>query len=692
MATEIENLVVKLSAEVDGFRSEMKSAVTTVADSSKKMSADFEKFAAQSSKNTSFFTQALSTMTGVLASKVLTGAISFLQSQFSNLIDVFKTGIEDANKQEQALTKLSQALASSGSFSKDAVKEFDAFASSVEALTGVSDDAVISAGALIANIGQLSGESLQRATKGAVDLSAALGIDLDSASRLVAKSVNGQTEALMRYGISVEKGKSDSENLANTLKALEGRFGGAAEALAGTFQGSLRLASAGFGNLAEEISRSVQGNVTIIAVAKEVAKVFNTNAESAQNNRKALREFVGEGVVFAIQGLQGLVEVIDFVRIAWSTLSASVNTAVDAIQTTINALIIKITALGEAAMKVASGDFKGAMQSIKDGTSDAAAEIGFFADRTKTEFEKVNEVNPVIERMRDTLGQIKGAADLGLQATREGMEAMIEPTNQATQAVVALSAETQKLIDQAKERAAVQEVQAEFGDGTDPATAATLVGIEQRQIALDEEVAKNLLRIEDYNVATLELEAQRIEAEKKLKDEQKKADEKREKEKADAIKGTLSALATFQGSKSKELGAIAKAAAIAQATVDTYAAANKALASSPPPFNYVQAAAVTAAGIANVSKIASTPLQGGIDEVPGIGTRDNFPAVLAPGERVVPRETNKDLKEFLEKGAQPSVNVTIQVQGDFFESEDANQRLLERIQRGILQTGFRLVT
>jgi hypothetical protein len=238
----------------------------------------------------------------------------------------------------------------------------------------------------------------------------------------------------------------------------------------------------------------------------------------------------------------------------------------------------------------------------------------------------------------------------------------------------------------------VQEVQAEFGDGTDPATAATLVGIEQRQIALDEEVAKNLLRIEDYNVATLELEAQRIEAENKLKDQQKKADEKREKEKADAIKGTLSALATFQGSKSKELGAIGKAAAIAQATVDTYAAANKALSASPPPFNFIQAAAVTAAGINNVAKIASTPLQGGIDEVPGIGTRDNFPAVLAPGERVVPRETNKDLKEFLEKGAQPSVNVTIQVQGDFFESEDANQRLLERIQRGILQTGFRLVT
>jgi hypothetical protein len=116
-----------------------------------------------------------------------------------------------------------------------------------------------------------------------------------------------------------------------------------------------------------------------------------------------------------------------------------------------------------------------------------------------------------------------------------------------------------------------------------------------------------------------------------------------------------------------------------------------ALASSPPPFNFIQAAAVTAAGIANVAKIAGTPLQTGIDSVPGIGNRDNFPAILAPGERVVPRETNKDLKEFLDNGQQGGgVNVTISIQGDYFESPDADQRLLERIQRGILQTGFKL--
>lgn len=49
-----------------------------------------------------------------------------------------------------------------------------------------------------------------------------------------------------------------------------------------------------------------------------------------------------------------------------------------------------------------------------------------------------------------------------------------------------------------------------------------------------------------------------------------------------------------------------KVTAIAAAIMDTYAGATKALASSPPPLNYINAAAVTAAGIANVRKIMAT--------------------------------------------------------------------------------------
>ena len=46
----------------------------------------------------------------------------------------------------------------------------------------------------------------------------------------------------------------------------------------------------------------------------------------------------------------------------------------------------------------------------------------------------------------------------------------------------------------------------------------------------------------------------------------------------------------------------------AQALIDPYAGANKALASAPPPFNFVLAGSVIAAGLANVLRVQVTPL------------------------------------------------------------------------------------
>lgn len=66
------------------------------------------------------------------------------------------------------------------------------------------------------------------------------------------------------------------------------------------------------------------------------------------------------------------------------------------------------------------------------------------------------------------------------------------------------------------------------------------------------------------------------------------------------------ALAGITKNGSGVVGAISKAAAIAQATIDGYVAAQKALASAPPPFNYIAAAAVGLKTGANVAAIMST--------------------------------------------------------------------------------------
>jgi hypothetical protein len=70
---------------------------------------------------------------------------------------------------------------------------------------------------------------------------------------------------------------------------------------------------------------------------------------------------------------------------------------------------------------------------------------------------------------------------------------------------------------------------------------------------------------------------------------------------------------------------IQKAVNIANAVIDTYKAANTALASSPPPFNYLAMAAAITAGLLNVKKIASQKFEGGASSGGG-GGGSNAPA------------------------------------------------------------------
>jgi hypothetical protein len=71
----------------------------------------------------------------------------------------------------------------------------------------------------------------------------------------------------------------------------------------------------------------------------------------------------------------------------------------------------------------------------------------------------------------------------------------------------------------------------------------------------------------------------------------------------DNFRSTMSTISELASSKNAELKTIGKAAALADAYMNTYAAADKALASAPPPFSYALAAATITVGLENVSKI-----------------------------------------------------------------------------------------
>ena len=133
------------------------------------------------------------------------------------------------------------------------------------------------------------------------------------------------------------------------------------------------------------------------------------------------------------------------------------------------------------------------------------------------------------------------------------------------------------------------------------------------------------------------------------------------KTRTDNFKSAMGTIASLSD-REPALAAIGKTAAVTNATIDGYAAVQKAMTSPLLSISRLLRWLVLPQ-LPTLQKIAGVGLAGGIDSVPksagGGNSGDNFPAILKPGERVVP-SANRDLKAILanqDSGANVNINV-----------------------------------
>lgn len=198
----------------------------------------------------------------------------------------FKKGIAEAANQENAINRLNTALQITGKFSQQTSQDLQNFASQLQATTKFGDDAVISTAAYIQQLANLDTQGLKKATIAATNLASALRIDLESAGTLVAKSIEGNTAALSRYGIKVQQGANETETLANVLTAIESKFGGSAQAEINTYAGAIAQASNSYGDLFEELGNFIVKSPIVISLIKDARDAFNAGAQGIATFRQ----------------------------------------------------------------------------------------------------------------------------------------------------------------------------------------------------------------------------------------------------------------------------------------------------------------------------------------------------------------------------------------------------------------------
>ena len=194
------------------------------------------------------------------------------------IVDVLAASVVAAAESQDSIAALAASLENVGGGSRVLVDELRAQADAFQATTRNSDEAVISAQALLATY-NVQTSQLKEATAAAVNLSAALGISLDQAAKLVGSTVSGVTREVERVVPALRDmslaALESGEGITAIADALEGRAAAAAE----TFSGRLTILANALAEVQEAMGETVVESDGI-ALAMEGATVA-TNAWAA---------------------------------------------------------------------------------------------------------------------------------------------------------------------------------------------------------------------------------------------------------------------------------------------------------------------------------------------------------------------------------------------------------------------------
>jgi hypothetical protein len=196
----------------------------------------------------------ISSFMGGIMSGVGMGAFNLAVDGIKAVGGAVMDGIGEAQEWQSSLAQTEAVIKSTGGAAGLTAQQMGDLAGELSAASGksmFSDDAILGAQNVLATFTNIKGIQFEGATQSIVDMSQALGMDLQSASMQVGKALNDPVAglaALSRSGVQFTKEQKDtikamvkSGDVAGAqavmLKELNTQFGGSAAAAMGTYAG-----------------------------------------------------------------------------------------------------------------------------------------------------------------------------------------------------------------------------------------------------------------------------------------------------------------------------------------------------------------------------------------------------------------------------------------------------------------------
>jgi hypothetical protein len=164
-------------------------------------------------------------------------------------------------------------------------------AASFQKTTTYSDDLISEMQALLFEVGQVAPHAMQGALQASTDLAAGLGIDLETATQAVAKAFAGNTDALKKYGITVDEATLKSEGMSAVLDEINQRFGGQAAAATETYSGKIKQLANEWDNLKEAVGGFIVQQPATIGLLRDTTNQFAAADVEGSKFLETLRQY-----------------------------------------------------------------------------------------------------------------------------------------------------------------------------------------------------------------------------------------------------------------------------------------------------------------------------------------------------------------------------------------------------------------
>lgn len=205
------------------------------------------------------------------SSKRMTGVLAELRKEIGKVSVgaalvgmIYKIG-QQTIEAENSVRQLESRLKSTGGAAGVSSRELQSFAEELQGITTFADDAILGMQGVLLTFTSIRGDVFKDATRSILDLSVAMGQDLQSSAVQVGKALNDPIKgltALQRVGVQFDASqKKLIENFVELgdvasaqriiLQELQKEFGGAATTAANTLGGSLTQLRNAFNNLFE---------------------------------------------------------------------------------------------------------------------------------------------------------------------------------------------------------------------------------------------------------------------------------------------------------------------------------------------------------------------------------------------------------------------------------------------------------